>query len=121
MRLGNWSIAHTNVFSGPLDTTPGSLTILTDEKVSLPIGLVTDATSTPDNKKILARSYAYNILYTTSERVRIVDVLNYETPCRAPLVNELQQGESIALTPDGTSYYVHSEGVGQDLVKFEFY
>ena len=28
------------------------------------------------------------------------------------------QGESVALTPDGTSYYTHSEKVNQPILKF---
>ena len=109
------AFATTPVFSAPLDVQAETTTSLEYTEIDLPILFTTDATSDEDGK-ILVRGYKDVLLFDGSRGIR--ETLSTSTPCRAKLVFQ-RQGEGIALMTHGEAYFIHGEGVGEDLIKFE--
>lgn len=77
--------------------------------VSVP-AVITDAAFTPDGAYVIARNYfeAYVLDARTWEQV--------ETITLPPV----QQGETLAVEPDGTSFLIGSEGAGSPLIRVRF-
>lgn len=80
---------------------------------TLPISDVTAADISADGKEILIKNYS-QILYWKKSGNESISELLQKTPQRVPYSPELK-GESVAWAPDGSGYYVTSEGANQPI------
>lgn len=92
-----------------------------DTGLTLPLPLVTDASCSADGQVVIVRIYFGAFLWPRRDRrgrsQRVLDIMR-EQACFAP-VGIQKQGESAAMDLLGQSYYVHSEGVGQEIIRFD--
>ena len=76
----------------------------------------TDATTSKDGNVVIIREYEKAYLWKSNSGKSVIDILRGQR-CHIN-VGHNEQGESIALNPDGKSYFTHSEHVNQILWKF---
>ncbi len=112
------SYPFAEIYSAPLDQEKGSTTVLFDAGISITLPSATDATISADGQVVIIRLYVGGFLWPrkVGEMRPILDILK-EQQCLIS-VGMQKQGEGVALNPDGTSYYTHSEGVGQNIWQY---
>ena len=84
----------------------------------------TDATLSADGQVIVIREYGKAYLWprdTSNQGKSVVDILRSDDQKCQVEVGENKKGESVALSPDGTSYFTHSEYVNQNIWRFDIY
>ena len=84
----------------------------------------TDATVSADGQVIIIREYSKAYLWprnSGNQGKSVVDILRSNSKKCQVGVGSNRQGESVALSPDGKSYFTHSEYVNQVIWKFDIY
>lgn len=97
------------IYALPAELTPGEtheVTPVADAPV-----LVTDAAFTPDGARLVLRDYFAAFVYEV-ERDGSDEITGLTAPVTLDVPTQ-EQGESIAVTPDGTTVLVGSEGAGE--------
>ena len=82
----------------------------------------TDATVSADGQVIVIREYGKAYLWprnSSNYGKSVVDILRSSGQKCQVEVGENRQGESVALSPDGKSYFTHSEYVNQKIWRFD--
>ena len=115
-------VAHIIIVQAKLDQEFGVTGILKDTEITLDLPDATDATTSADGQVLIIRLYVGAFLYPRRmdrpDDVSLVDILRDETECLVS-VGMQRQGESVALNPDGTSYFTHSEHVNQPIWRYD--
>ena len=94
-------------------------TVLTEAGITITLPDATDATISADGQVVIIRLYMGAFLWPRNaqgEQRPLLEILK-EPQCLIS-VGLQKQGEGVALSPSGTSYYVHSEGVGENILQY---
>lgn len=111
---------YAKVFKTDLDSELVTYNVMIDTGITLALSEATDATSSKDGQVIIIRLYEGAFLWPRRNHQKdfsIVEILK-EQECLIS-VGIQRQGESVALNPEGNSYFTHSEFVNQTLWKFD--
>ncbi|MGJ9421337.1 hypothetical protein [Aeromicrobium sp. CF3.5] len=94
-----------DVYALPDELVPGQVNLA--ERVAAAPGVVTDAAFTPDGESAILRTYG---------DVRVHDPADWSETRRIAVLS-MQQSESLAVEPGGTTFLLGSEGEGSPLVR----
>ena len=79
--------------------------------------LATSGDISPDGRAIIVRTYTRAMLWERKAGTSVADAFAAGEPCPVPLAQE-RQGETLAIAPDGRSYFTLGEFAFQPIYRF---